>query len=395
MAAAAYAEEELPTVDGKSRLAPSQPIPPGIQPSDPFSDDGSQTQEYGPAADCCDDYCCDDSCDMGCCTTCAPCESNCATDQFFFTADYLYLRSSFSDSVGFLDVSSDDGDTDAEVRQLEFDYESSFRIGGGYRLTGCGDEVRFLFTRLESSAELQQAGGDDSIFVPYLGEVANGFEALVDANVEIDSYELEYSKTIPLGGAGCGCECGDACGGGYGYGGCCGSCPAWDVRWSGGFRAADAEWEREYTRLNANDQVNATAESSMDFEGAGLKVGLEGRRYFCQGGWLSVYAKGDLSLLYGRLEFDAERELNIGTVDEDEDEQSTTVNQIVPVTDLEAGISGQISCYSRISAGYLLSAWHDLGFRDEIELSDSFPVRYDDANILGFDGFFARCEFAF
>jgi len=65
------------------------------------------------------------------------------------------------------------------------------------------------------------------------------------------------------------------------------------------------------------------------------------------------------------------------------------------VTEIEAGLSGQISCHGRISAGYLLSAWHDLGFRDEFQLDNVFPLQYDDGNILGFDGFFARLEYAF
>jgi hypothetical protein len=36
-----------------------------------------------------------------------------------------------------------------------------------------------------------------------------------------------------------------------------------------------------------------------------------------------------------------------------------------------------------------------LGFRDEIPLDNVFPLQYDDANILGFDGFFARFEYGF
>jgi hypothetical protein len=77
--------------------------------------------------------------------------------------------------------------------------------------------------------------------------------------------------------------------------------------------------------------------------------------------------------------------------------QTTEARNLIPVTELEAGITGQVTCHTRLSAGYLLSAWHDLGFRDEFEsvAQAEFPVRYDDANILGFDGFFARLEWAY
>ena len=37
----------------------------------------------------------------------------------------------------------------------------------------------------------------------------------------------------------------------------------------------------------------------MNFRGGGLRSGLEGRRYFCDNGCLSVYLKGDISLLLG------------------------------------------------------------------------------------------------
>jgi hypothetical protein len=196
-----------------------------------------------------------------------------------------------------------------------------------------------------------------------------------------------------LGGSS-GCGCGDCCGS-CSCGGCCSSCPAWDLRWSGGFRAADVEWRRIYAALGTADEFLEDSVSSMEFDGAGLKVGLEGRRYFCQSGWLSVYAKGDLSLLYGDLEFSTVATAEGGTAPDAINRVSTTSNQIIPVTDLEVGVASQVSCYGRLTAGYLLSAWHDLGFRDEFPVGGDFPVTYDDANILGFDGFFARLEYAF
>jgi hypothetical protein len=54
-----------------------------------------------------------------------------------------------------------------------------------------------------------------------------------------------------------------------------------------------------------------------------------------------------------------------------------------------------ITCNSTITTGYMFSAWHDLGFRDEFALVPALEAHYDDANILGFDGFFARLELAY
>ncbi len=70
------------------------------------------------------------------------------------------------------------------------------------------------------------------------------------------------------------------------------------------------------------------------------------------------------------------------------------------MTEIETGISATVTCHSTFSAGYMLSAWHDLGFRDESvlgqqQLDQTLITHYDDANILSFDGFFARYEWAY
>ena len=75
--------------------------------------------------------------------------------------------------------------------------------------------------------------------------------------------------------------------------------------------------------------------------------------------------------------------------------QTFTNRQIIPVTDIEAGLTAQVTSHAAVSAGYLMSAWHDLGARDEDQLNTLLPIAYDDANILGFDGIFARVEVAF
>lgn len=357
--------------------------------ADPFGDDSQPMYQYGSGSIGGDAYFCDDTCSTG---YCAPSSGPaCANGQCFFTADYLYVRASFSEAVEFLEIdSSTPGLNDRELHQFDFEYESSYRLGGGYRLCDCGDQIRFMYTRLESHASDEQ-DFDVNIIVPYeiVGEPGGTY--FFDGNVDLNVYDLEYAKTIPLGGSCCGC--GDACGG---CGDCCGSCcPVWDITWSGGIRAAEADWQYNYWALGANDNLVNNAVSSMDFDGFGAKVGLEGRRYFFRDGWLSVFAKGDISLLYGDLEFEVVRTEDGGTAPDQIIRQTTSNQQIIPVTEIEAGVTGQISRNGRISAGYMLSAWHDLGFRDEFQLDTVFPLHYDDANILGFDGFFARIEYGF
>jgi hypothetical protein len=62
------------------------------------------------------------------------------------------------------------------------------------------------------------------------------------------------------------------------------------------------------------------------------------------------------------------------------------------VTEIETGMSLQLLDSIGLSTGYLWSAWHDLGFRDQFAYGTFLETNYDDANILAFDGFFARLE---
>jgi hypothetical protein len=374
---------------------------------------GGQSQEYYPSASgdvsyatsgcssgaCADGYCgCEQSCEAPNCGsgTCGSSGGFCGLcgngGQFFFTADYLNVRASFSEATAKVVEDLNTG-TDTFV-PLDFDFESSYRFGGGYRLCCCGEEIRFLFTRMTSSADATAVNGD---LVPIEASPPPGGQTLIHANVSANTYDIDWAKTIPLGGCCDSSCCGEACQ--TGCSGCCRPCcPAWDITWSGGFRWGDVDWGRAYEANDANAFTVTDARSSMNFHGGGLRTGLEGRRYFGKDGWLSLYAKGDLSLLFGRVNVVTRRTTfdpsTPGTPTAD-NTQTFTNQQIVPVTEIEAGATAQVTCHTALTAGYLMAAWHDLGFRDQDQLNTLLPVSYDDANILGFDGFFARVEFAY
>lgn len=309
--------------------------------------------------------------------------------SWFFTADYLYVRASFSEAVAYIEEFDDGVSTQGNiVHELNFQHESSYRFGGGYRLDCCDEELRFNFTRLSSGAEATAPQGS---LVPYEVIGPDG-PTFIDAGVDVKAFDLDYRKTIPLGGGCCECgdcidPCGDACG-------CCDacsgpSCPAWDITWSGGLRFADVDWNRNYATFDSSSEVFRSADSRLDFKGGGPRVGLEGRRYFGKSGWCSVFLKGDISLLLGQMHQGIRRVDELGAVTFLEAQG----RRIIPVTEIEAGLSTQLSRNSRFSAGYLFSAWHDLGFRDQFDIQTLVESNSTDtANILGFDGFFVRLE---
>ena len=60
--------------------------------------------------------------------------------------------------------------------------------------------------------------------------------------------------------------------------------------------------------------------------------------------------------------------------------------RMIPVTEIEAGLTAYLGKHIQLSSGYFLSAWHDLGFRDEYDFEDpttggsQFQLsHYDDA----------------
>jgi hypothetical protein len=387
------ASEQLPPsrmVGGQSKAPASmQPMDSGYMPGGYPQSSGGYA--YGCDQGYCDSGCCDDY-GYGCCgDSCGGCgNGGClgglcgGGGQFFVTADYLYVHPSFSEATAYVDQNLATG-TETFV-PLNFDYNSSYRFGGGWRSCCCGDEIRFMFTRMNSSASDTAFPGD---IVPDETSPPPNGQTNIAAGIDAKTYDIECRKTIPLGG--CSCDCGDCCGDSCGS--CCGnSCPAWDITWSGGLRWGDVDWDRSYI---AQDQAGAAVTNAnvrMDFQGGGIRTGLEGRRYFFKDGCLSLYGKGDLSLLLG--------DVNISTVRTAQNPVATntqnfSTRQIIPVTELEGGVTAQVSRSAAITAGYLFAAWHDLGFRDEHELNLLLPQRYDDGNILGFDGFFARIEFAY
>ncbi|TWT43309.1 Lpg1974 family pore-forming outer membrane protein [Botrimarina hoheduenensis] len=326
--------------------------------------------------------------------------------QVFVGAEYLSLRANFSEATAYRDLRVGPPPTE-DFRQYEFDYGDSYRIYGGYRLCDCGGEIRFTHSNFDSNGSFDSGpvdldGGFAFVTAPFeVITAGDGDRLFGSASVQLRDYDIAFSKTIPLGGfccdTGCcdtGCcdsDCGDSCGGGCGTG-CCG-CPPWDLQWTGAIRISNVDSTLNYASdiatANGGPNANRNAQSSVSFDGVGLRTGLLGRRYFGKRGMLSAYVKGDISLLLGDVE----------TVISGSNVPTTTFTstQVVPVTEIEAGVTAFLTQRISVSGGYLLSAWHDLGHRAEYDYTSTTTQiqMMDDANLMTWDGFFLRAEAAF
>ena len=373
------------------------------------SDAGNEVYYEGSSQNCSDG-----SCYTG--TQC--CETQCCgrRGQFFVGADYLHIRSTFSESTAYV-TRTGGTPTGPDLlppitntfHELEYDYEPSYRVYGGYRFCDCGGEIRFAFTQFNSSAAADSgpvplpSGGQSTQYL--YGDELPAFEAgdriQTRSNVDAKIYDLGFAKTIPLGspaccgGGGC-CDtcCDDSCCDSSCCDSCC-WCPAWDIKWSAGLRFADISWDRVanlQTPSNAQ-RAGETRSTTMDFEGGGARVGLEGTRYLGRRQRFALFAKSDISILLGDVNINYIKD-NI-TINGDEEFTRYHSTQLIPVLDIEAGGTVYVTDCLTISGGYLFSAWHDLGMRDTFDILDGNGPTFDDANILGFDGFFVRSELAF
>ena len=355
--------------------------------------DSGTFSDGGPCCETCPEYgCgCEDYGNNWACTDSFFCQPG----RFFLGGEYLYVRASPSEATAYLEQNITNLDTAPfdKLHQLNFQHESGFRFYGGYRLCKCGEEIRWTYTQFNSSAvtDVPSPTSTVIIHVPFeVNEIPEGGGTIASGDIDLKFGDLEYAKTIPLGGPMC-CDggCGDCCDN------CCDCCPCptWDITWSGGLRFASADLDRNYATFDADGTLLTNANSKVSFDGGGPRFGLEGRRYFGRQHVCSAYLKGNISLLLGNVNIVSRRtNADDPTLVES---QYFRIRNIIPVTEIEAGLTGNITRHASVSAGYLFSAWHDLGFREEFTFPTNFGVSYDDANILAFDGLFLRLQVDF
>lgn len=387
---AAPAQETLATVGDVAE--------PGVE-SELLLTGGYDTGGYDFACDSCNEPDC--FCESGCTPSCGVgCGSSgiCSGGQLVVGAEFLSVRATFSEATAYLDSNLATTPGSYDYVQYDFDYSESFRTYIGWRLCQCDGEIRFTYTDIDTggsfdSGLLDTNGATRSFTSPFeVVTAGDGDRLLGTASVELQDYDLGFSRNIPLGSPLSCCDCGDTCCGDCGDT-CCGPrCAAWDITWSGALRYTNIESRLGYQSIidPANTTAsNRTAESVVQFDGVGIRTGLLGRRYIGKRGVASVYVKGDISLLLGEVDYYA-----VGTAFA---RHQISTTQVIPVTEIEAGGTVYLTKRISASAGYLLSVWHDLGHRAmyDFGITGVQLEGMDDANMMSLDGWFARVEAVF
>ncbi|HZZ29828.1 MAG TPA: Lpg1974 family pore-forming outer membrane protein [Pirellulales bacterium] len=319
---------------------------------------------------CCGDSCCFNPC--GCC-------------GWYAGADYVLVRPDFAIAQAFVQITGDPitGNENDRIIQQKYNYQSSVRAFLGYRFD-CGDEINFHYWNLNDGGTLVASPTLTSAFGgQFMLRANNPGDTLVNTvGLNMNVYDIDYSKCCCFGGNPSSCNP-------------CRCCPVWTLKYSAGVRIADVHRTDDTIQNSATPVVDEPVAGFIDasFIGAGPRVGIEGRRYFA-GNRFSLFARTNFSLLLGQMDqTETIPVLNADGVTTITESLTDSHDRIIPVAEMELGGDWQVSNRLRMSAGYLLQAWWDLGEFEHVDVTDFQPIT--NATVLGFDGFFARVEVCF
>jgi hypothetical protein len=299
-------------------------------------------------------------------------------------ADYLNARPTFSEATAFARIENFTTNSRQELVQYDFAYNASPRIYAGISRPDCKSELRFTFTQLQGNSQIASGApvGDTVIILDPTLPVCSCTQVEANASVNANMYDIDFGHRNCFQPTCCADPCGQSC---------ARPCQPWDVTYWMGIRIADVKWDSFGSIIDVDSQdLVATNEHQMTFTGAGPRVGINVRRYFGRHSRFSLYGRANLALVLGHYQIKSTYFETDGT---DTDTNLLSRDRVIPVTEIELGMSYNIRQRTTISAGYFMQAWHDLGMSQQI--TGQFPQGYDDANILSFDGLFVRGEWNF
>jgi hypothetical protein len=322
--------------------------------------------------------CTDAACGSGCCDDC--CSGWCHRINVF--GEFLYLRPRNAEIAYAVPI---DGNFAVgvppqivqigPVEVLDPDFEPAFRGGVGFTLNECSAVVA-SYTNFESrtldAVQLAGGGPNNPVLFPLIlspfpvnaGAGTLDAAALMDLNFEL--IDVDYKGLIAYN-----CD--------------------YRVNYVVGARYATLD-QLVAATYTAGVNVN-NALSSVQFEGGGLKLGLEGEYYACNSQFYA-YGKGYASLIGGEF-----RASYFSNSDADPEIVNTSweAGRLVGIYDLEVGVGWRNCCDSlRFSVGYSYSIWTNVVKNNEwinAVQQNNFVDPSDNFNgLLTFDGLTARAE---
>ncbi len=292
---------------------------------------------------CCEPPCCQPTCcEPTCCGTCDGycCGESCGCPKWQFFGEFLYMRPRNSEvDFGALH--------DAQTSTIDFDYKPAFRAGCSRAVSDCssvGISYTYLYTDTSDAISIQ--------------------DITIDAthSIDVDLVDIDYRRVF--------------------------SCSELHTL----TYLVGARYGSLGQKFSSQSAIPGghTFLTDIDFEGGGIRVGLEGERYASNCG-LMVYGRGAASFVAG--EFRAHYERGIFP---DMESVDWKAGRIVTMLDLEVGVGWTSSNgLLRVTGGYMVSGWFNT------VKTDKFIEAVESNNFVGlgdtltFDGLTARAELRF
>lgn len=298
---------------------------------------------------------------------------------FFGGADFLLIQPHFSEAVAFARGSAGPASLNTDAEPLDFSHDGSLRAFVGYRDGKGGGEFRFTYWNLQGDTAVGAGtpGPGEFIIDPFGNlfgidptggaapfYLADGDSIDTRASVDLNIFDIDMGTSVWLKN------------------------PNWSLDVLAGVRIVDVGQAYDSVVRDAANNVLAGGDYTVDFTGAGPRLGAGLQRVFGCDRQFSVFGKGAGSLLLGQ--YDVTFGTHYGPFRGGQGEQMT---RLIPVLDMEVGGAWKLTDRLTLASGWMNQAWFDLGTS-----GGSFSGLFtgaDDANIMSFSGVFFRAEVGF
>lgn len=286
--------------------------------------------------------------------------------QFFVSAEWLLLQPRRRAQDFAVMSAVNNGTPQGSVESVNWEANSGYRIGGGYRLPDSGWEIGAYYTYFHAANNRAiNAPPDGALYatMTHPGFVDQVSSAVGTGNLNYNVVDVDLGRRFRVN---------DSLG-------------LW-LFGGGRFASIDQQMSAFYDGISANQ---ARVSSPIKFNGAGLRVGGEGQWFMGRG--FGLYANGAASLMTGDFRTSVSETNNNGaTVITN---VSDRFRKVVPVTELGLGVSWQNS-WVRARVGYEIINW--FGLVDSPDFVHDFTNKYSRrVSDLSLDGLAAQLEFAF
>lgn len=251
------------------------------------------------------------------------------------------------------------------------DFSAGFRVGGAWAMDDC-NTISLTYSRFQSSSNDQVSTTAplvlrSQVFHPGTANAGSDFlDAFANSDVKFDLVDVDY-RGVWLAD------------------------DLWVVNYLVGVRYAGLK--QDFMGVYSGTGTIDTLVSNMNFDGGGMRIGLDGMRFARNSGFL-VYGKTSASFVAGELRG---RYTQFSDVDPLIVDTSWKAGRVLSILEMELGVGWQ-SCDGRwrVTGGYMMASWSNTVPQNQwinAVQTNNFAGLSNTMNPITFDGFNTRLEY--